>query len=288
MTAPISCPVGEFTSTNDYFEKIQAPIFNWYATNPTKHPQYIIFFKDIPTRFNNIADPDELSSYGSVDFNLNRAVAGIQPFITHINMGDVDACKAYIDKLAYFAAHYSPGKLLISASSGGYGNSNYYIEGNLQFIAKALITNGVPTNNVFSSTNYQHACLGTNVAGYTSWGWNGGLGGNYITNGLASFSGASGWWLIKTIESFNGQQNGGGFQGNFIKWFSRPAFGGTNYENTPVGAITHTEEPGGGPACAYGDVYFCLWAAGKNFAMCAWDSRGTPYFQAVGDPLVTK
>jgi hypothetical protein len=31
-----------------------------------------------------------------------------------------------------------------------------------------------------------------------------------------------------------------------------------------------------------------LWKAGKNFAICAWNSRTTKNFQAVGDPFVTK
>jgi len=35
-------------------------------------------------------------------------------------------------------------------------------------------------------------------------------------------------------------------------------------------------------------IYFRLWAGGKSFAICAWSSRGTPYFQALGDPFVTR
>jgi hypothetical protein len=34
--------------------------------------------------------------------------------------------------------------------------------------------------------------------------------------------------------------------------------------------------------------YLGLWATGKNFAICAWNARITPYFQAVGDPFVTR
>jgi len=52
-------------------------------------------------------------------------------------------------------------------------------------------------------------------------------------------------------------------------------------------AVTHVDEPGAGyledtRAC------FGLWVAGKNFAICAWNSKLTPYFQAVGDPLVKR
>jgi hypothetical protein len=35
-------------------------------------------------------------------------------------------------------------------------------------------------------------------------------------------------------------------------------------------------------------AYFGLWAAGKNFAICAWNSYNTPYFHAVGDPFVRR
>jgi len=87
-----------------------------------------------------------------------------------------------------------------------------------------------------------------------------------------------------TLESFNGQRCDPG-QGTFLKWFSPIAFGGTNYSNTPVGAVTHVLEPDlAGVNDSY--TYFGLWAAGKDFAICAWNSRMTPYFQAVGDPFV--
>jgi hypothetical protein len=75
-------------------------------------------------------------------------------------------------------------------------------------------------------------------------------------------------------------------QGNFTQWFAQRAFGGTNYENTPVAAVSHTDEPNLGvndPA-----IYFGLWASGKIFAICAWNSRYTEMFQAVGDPFVRK
>ena len=93
------------------------------------------------------------------------------------------------------------------------------------------------------------------------------------------------WWIIETEESFNGQREDGA--GMFIKWFSSNAFGGTNYSNTPVGAVSHVDEPylsGVNDAAKY----FGLWASGKNFGIAAWNSRSTPFFQALGDPLVRK
>jgi hypothetical protein len=218
-------------------------------------------------------------------------------------------CIAYIHKVASIGANYSPGRLIISASAGAYGNTNYYFEDALgswyplfPYGFEAL--QGVTSNDVpQSAIDYDPfpsnvpITQGTNVAGYFTWGANGvwyfgetnSSGRNYFNNYYTNvfFHGNSGWWIIETGESFNGKRDGGGVQGDFIQWFSSNSFGGTNYSNTPVGAVTHVEEPGGG-ACENSQLYFGLWAAGKNFAICAWKSRQTGYFQAVGDPLVTR
>jgi hypothetical protein len=72
-------------------------------------------------------------------------------------------------------------------------------------------------------------------------------------------------------------------------WFSSGAFGGANYSNTPVGAVSTVDEPYTLGA-SNPQIYFGLWAAGKNFAHCAWNSRNVSGmqqpFQAVGDPFV--
>jgi hypothetical protein len=93
------------------------------------------------------------------------------------------------------------------------------------------------------------------------------------------------WWIIETVESFNGQRNIG--QGNSTQWFSSSGFGGTSYEKTPIGAVSHTDEPGG-QGVEDASSYFGLWASGKSFAIAAWNSRNTPFFQAVGDPFVRR
>ena len=131
-----------------------------------------------------------------------------------------------------------------------------------------------------------HLRTGTNVAGYISWGQHSCLGADYATdaNGV-HWQGNSGWWIIETVESFNGDQTT--YQGNFIKWFSSSAFAGTNYLHTPVGGVSHVDEPGlsgvNDPA-----AYFGLWQAGLGFGSCAWISRRTEFFQAVGDPLIKR
>jgi hypothetical protein len=289
----VACDVGEYTTSNNCDAQIVAPIINWLTNNPTKHPQYVVLFYDIPTRLTNYPN----GSYGSVSYHLTQSYPNWQPFVNNLNAGSLADCKAYVDKLATFGSNYSPGQLIISA--GGYGNTNYYFDDaqgaypylpfGLQAV-EGVTSNGVSLSAVsyepFTSTN--HLTQGTNVGGYISWGSNGGLGSDYVTNGTVIFTGNSSWYIIETIESYNGQRDGGGgIQGDFLKWLSPNAFGGANYSNTPVGAVTHTEEPSA-PSCENSQVYFGLWASGKNFAICAWSSRRTPYFQAVGDPFVTK
>jgi hypothetical protein len=112
------------------------------------------------------------------------------------------------------------------------------------------------------------------------------LGGDYaFYSSVLHWQGNSRWWIIQTVESFNGQRVTS--QGSFIKWFSATAFGVANYSNTPVGAVTHVEEPKL-PYINDPNIYFGLWAGGKSFAIAAWQSRRTPWFQAVGDPLTSR
>jgi len=157
---------------------------------------------------------------------------------------------------------------------------------------QAVIQAGVSSNSIVYTNVIPdcgslacHITSGRNVAGYLSWGAHSSLGNDYAINGYVSWSGNSSWYLMQTIESFNGQRQTG--QGNFTEWFSSNAFGGTNYSNTPVGAVSNVEEPGL-PSNSYGAIYFGLWASGKNSGICAWNARNTIYFQAVGDPFVTK
>jgi len=210
--------------------------------------------------------------------------------------GGTNDCIAYINKLAFIGLNYSPGQLILSASAGGYGNTNWYFDDaeavypdyplGLEAM-EGVEANGVQSIAVFYTavTSATHITTATNVAGYFTWGVNGGLEQAYATNGTISFFGASTWYLIQTVESYNGQRNGFGFEGDFLYWFANNAFGGTNYSNTPAGAISTVDEPGvlgvGNPA-----LYFGLWAGGNNFGISAWNSRTSPYMQVVGDPLV--
>jgi hypothetical protein len=131
-----------------------------------------------------------------------------------------------------------------------------------------------------------HITSATNVSGYLCWGRHSTLGPNCSTSGNPTFYGNSGWFLIETIESYNGQRYVAGY-GNYSDWFSRNAFGATNFQNTPIGAVSHVDEPGVDNA-NNPFIYFGFWEAGKSFGICAWASCRTPSFLAIGDPFVKK
>jgi hypothetical protein len=223
----------------------------------------------------------------------------IKPFITHINMAGTNANRAYIDKVAFFGTNYSPGNIFISPNEGGYNNTNFYFDD----INKILTQDDFPgysaaqgvyqysTNcSVFYTNGYRlyvndHFKNCTNLAGYLCWGGHSALGGEYATDNTLQWAGASGWWIIETIESFNGQWMSD--QGNIRKWHSANAFGGNDYFNTPIGSVSHVKEPGlDGINNPY--LYFGLWASGRSFGACAWNSRVTSYFQAVGAPFIKR
>lgn len=110
----------------------------------------------------------------------------------------------------------------------------------------------------------------------------------YPIKGTPRCLGSSGWRLIETPDSYNGQrENDSSGQAFFLQWFSANAFGGSNYSNTPVAAVSDVHEP-----TIFGmndnSTYFSLWASGKNFAISAWVSGRSPYLQAVGDPLIKR
>ncbi len=309
----VSCATNELISNADFTNQVQTPYLNWLKDNPTKRPQYLIWFLDLPGRVG-----DGVTPFPSPSYRLHTAAPGIPPFVTCINQRTTNDCKAYIDKLEFFGTNYSPGKFFISASAGGYENTNYIVDnvrafeyaefGSTVFAAtNGLLAAGILPNAIlYSGTNQPCLSFNTNgdctsqlqlpqhqltnatdVAGYISWGahstW---LGGFYAVDGKVKWTGNSRWWIIETVESFNGSRQWPQM-GHFSQWFSADAFGGTNYMNTPVGAVTHVEEP-----TLFGvnkaDLYFGLWASGKCFGSAAWNSRNTAFFQAVGDPFVTK
>jgi hypothetical protein len=310
----IGCITNETITTSDFTNVFLPQFQSWATNNPNKHPQYLVLFLGIPS---TVLDSDGLP-HPSVQYQLSMATPGSQAFVTSINMNGTNDCIGYIKKLASIGGSNSPGQLIISASAGGYGNTNfvldnvrhgpgtgdvdYTFDGNLVSGAIPAITNanigavidyldGIETSNALF---LPHINIATNVAGYICWGVHSNWGtnyadGNYSLDGQVKWSGDSGWFLIRTEESYNGTRQGG--QGTFLQWFSSNAFGGTNYSNTPVGAVSYVSEPLA-PATDNAK-YFGSWAYGKNFAICAWSSINIysgypPAFQMVGDPFVIR
>ena len=304
----IGCDQDERTTSSKCGAEIVTPVLNWLTNNPTKHPVYVVFFYGIPTRLYSYP-----AGSGSVSYNLNQAYPGWKPFVMNINAGTLADCKGYVDKLEYFGTNFSSGKLVISAQAGRYSNTNYVVD-NVRYgpgyprdftadgFRVSNATNGLVASGVSPSAilygdgvetrtngivNFPHLTNATNVAGYICWGEHSSLGQTYGSDGTVKWSGDSRWWIIETIESYNGQRVQDSPMGNFIQWLSSSAFGGMNYSNTPVGVVSHVEEPGLA-GVQNSALFFGLWAAGKNFAISAWNSTNTSYFQAIGDPLVVK
>ena len=122
-------------------------------------------------------------------------------------------------------------------------NNLGYSESIVSNAITGLVAAGVQTNSIFYLYGYEngfnlpHLTNAVNVAGYICWGWHSSLGGSYPLDKV-EWSGNSGWWIIRTEESFNGQRGG-----QFLMWFSSSAFGGTNYSSTPIGGPTYVNEP---------------------------------------------
>jgi hypothetical protein len=166
---------------------------------------------------------------------------------------------------------------------------NHFTEKNL----RRLTNEGVALTNIYYSPYTNVVCIAqaTNVAGYWTKGTHGTVT-NYTfpVDQEVVFSGNSSWYIMTTIESFNGQRYWNNqSQSSFVMWFAPDAFGGTDYSNTPVGSVSHVDEP---RSWIDLQTYYGLWAAGKNFAICAWNARQAATtqeaqkFQAVGDPFV--
>src|SRR4029434_5249797 len=119
--------------------------------------------------------------------------------------------------------------LVISARAAQYSNTNYLVDNvayqllwtNSQVSAarNGLLAAGVPSTAIayVEGTEPQAPLTNAmNVAGYSSWGAHSdlkneyALGGNPVTGSIAvNWQGQSTWWIIETIESYNGQPGGG-------------------------------------------------------------------------------
>ncbi len=117
---PITCATVEQIDLPTFTNTILASVTNWFATNQTKRPQYIVLFPDIPSRVWTSTNLGGIA-VESVAYGLNTGVPGIKPLVTSINMGLLDTtndCTNYINKVAAFGAT-NAGGIEISASAGG-------------------------------------------------------------------------------------------------------------------------------------------------------------------------
>jgi hypothetical protein len=294
----------ETISPLDLTNRIFDPLHKWLQTHPTKRPQYVLLLFDLPSRVNtnlvSYQDHGPASVQCQIAFNC---VPGWRPFVTSLNLDTEADCIGYIDKLAALGKLIVPGTPLLSAAAKGYGNTDWYFDdANSIYNTKlgmqglqGVSSNGVPTSAVhYAEHKATHIYSATNVAGYYTGGNDSGLGIGYSLRAVeqganpvpqVQFHGASGWYVMESIDSYDGR--GGLYGCSYGGWFSPNAFGGSNYSNTPVGAVSTVDEPFlAGKNNTY--IFFSLWQTGKNFAICAWNSENSPYFQAVGDPFLVK
>lgn len=311
VLALTGCPAVEYTSQAVFEASIRPQVVAYLQANPSI--RYVVLCRGIPTRYT--VDGGNWyfwnGEVASVGFGLSdafralgiRSGAGYQNgtnrfslaeyqntccLCTHLDMGSVEATKAYIDKIA---ARPSIGPYLSGNSAGRrwvLDNEHAYPSGEADMTSRvesALLAEGVPAGEIAHNPDGQPPVTSAaDVGYYQSWGVHSSLTGDYAKSGEVVFSGQSDWYLVCTIESFNGVL--GTSQADWTDWFSAGAFGGVDYSNTPVGAVGHTAEPTG---AGVNDEWFArLWARGWPLIECAWQSRNCQHFLCVGDPLVVR
>lgn len=287
---------------------ILTPITSWIQSHPDKPIRYIVLIWGMPSVLSGAGPSYDMGGDGSVAYQISTSLQklgtrngveynayvnpptrympdyyrGTTALVTSIDMGSVEATKAYIDKLKRIYNLMVHKNVILSGRDAGIAGDTYYIDSDNT--TKNTILAGNSSANVMykSSCHFSEA---SNVVGFSTGGTHACFGQNFPTDGSLKFSGSSGWYIFRTTESWNGQRNtNSSMQSNFIEWFSANAFGGTNYSNTPVGSIAHVREPA--PDENSNPNFFTLWDQGYTFAEAAWASRRTPWFLATGDPLV--
>jgi hypothetical protein len=323
-TLAVAADTTEQTTSANMISQIRTPIFEFIASS--SYPKYyVVMCRGLPSRvWNNGApiasvdyliarsDPNLANSVGAeyhqgggVNYYNTAFAPGSYPgtpvLVTRMDMGTLSTTKAYIQKVKRMYDAMSSQSVIVSANSAGLGGSNYLMDEvrnpayNLFFpIARdyADLANAAYSNVPLARRLYifgiaganAHLTSGADVTGYESWGANGWMSSTYPNDRSLFFTGKSNWYLVKTFESYNGIV--GSNHGNFEQWFSPSTAGGWQYSRTPIGMACHTDEPSLGGV--EGSMYMCNWEAGLLFSECAWSSRRTKYFMAVGDPLVKR
>ena len=335
----------ELITDDEYRAEVQKPVVDWLLATG-KPIRYIVLMLDIPTRVHDRVPDDGDEPYrlrigdslshrlafslrdrgirdGDTYFDLSYQASpttwlgtpftlaqfeGMTALVTHLNMGSLEASKAYVDKLKSFEQSGA----ILHPGDDTYAR-NFYMEDHNAH-------NRLPSNFfghrylgrmsagflrvdemsiVYRPKGTAYIENGENVAFFGTLGRWGNRGADYAIDGRIRWGENSDWWLMLSVESFNGQREpsrrqggeahafyGPMNQGNFIDWFHAQAFGGSDYSRTPVGAVCHVEEPTTGGVNDWS--YLAMWHDGFTFAECAWLSRRSGRFMAIGDPLVTR
>ena len=293
-------------------DQVLNPIIKWLREHRDKDIQYVVLMRGLPTRPDPATIGQRLENLQSMIRTDAAKELSKEIFISSLDTGSLEATKAYIDKLKSVYALMPVKSPVISAQGTNKSGTTYYfsdafLEWNLrEDLYEGGILKVLPFSRALKSANPSARIItrghsdpllssasdvtGLLMHGVYAYGkrqsdgtW---TNADYAINNSINFTGKSGWYAMTTIESFNGLWLGAGWQGTFIKWFSKNAFWGSNYSNTPVAALTHNIEPGDK---AQLPSLFSCWDSGKPFAYCAWKSDdSTIVLHAVGDPWVTR
>ncbi len=302
----------QYVDKSLFQDSILKPITQWLLDHSDKPIRYIALMYGMPSIVSGCTTVDYERCH-SAQYQIGRSlqIAGVRDgaeyrggrttrytpeyyrgttaLVTTLDMGSVAATKGYIDKLKKVYEKMANKDVVISAKNAGLGGTTYYFEDkgdslNIGEIARDAVLSVNPSARVMYKPR-GYFTTASDVLGYSTHGTWGGLAKNFPTNSSVIFSGNSGWYLLRTGESWNGIYNNvNSGQSNPSEWFAQTAFGSTNYENTPVGAVGQVVEPGGAGLAS--KELFTAWEKGYLFAEAAWSSRNIKGFLAVGDPLV--
>lgn len=294
-TLGVGCTTNEIMQASDVAAQIVDPVLSVVGSNASI--RYVVLLKDVPTRTTGDGyswpvaywiSGDGSTPYKAVKTRyLRAAYPGTRAIVTHITSRSLADCTAYVARIS---ARYDG---VYNTLSGAVANAWYVLDDGTNAIGSDILLSRSNYLRAASSTaliryvptNSPHITVWSNLTAYASWGVHAGWSAGWSTNGTVTFAGTN-WYILQSIESFNGQL-WSGLQGSYGDWFSRTAFGSTNWEHCPVGAVAHTEEPYLSGINTY--LFQELWARGLPFGDIAWSSVGvTPYMIAIGDPWVCK
>ena len=300
----------EILANNLYPTVFYPAVSNWFRANPAKPPAWILLMYGVPTRPANFQVVTEGSSLQNDLRKSLGAHFGRRPWVSALNFYRTNDCRAYVDKLENVGTNNPMNRVILSADKAGIARDTYVVDNvrtNIPAFAgdstvstakTALLNQGVASTSILYRDNIANGDLpvasATNIFNYLSWGvYNSGLGNDWSTNSNVKFYANSQWFVAEAIESFNGQWSPIAGQRSYRDWFSQYAFGGTNWDKTPVAATSTVGEPTTA-GVAQPNVWLPLWSAGKTAAQSIWNAQPNlpayqhKFVQVTGDPLVRK